>query len=222
GRLVDGGWRDLPQPMRGVALAVAADARPDLFDRLLRDLRAEPDRARREELYRALAGVRDAGRQKTALGLLLDPKLDLRESIWMLFGGTTDANLAVAQQFFRDHKDALVKRLPSAETTNPLARLSRLFTATCRADQRDAVADYVTKTFASLPGGARIVRQAIEAMDQCIASRALLEPDLKAWLEGLRVPKPAAAAAPAPKPARAAKPARAGAPKPARAAKPAR
>ena len=41
-------------------------------------------------------------------------------------------------------------------------------------------------------------------MDQCIASRALLEPELRAWLEGLRIPKPAAAPKPkpAPKPAR--------------------
>jgi alanyl aminopeptidase len=199
GRLVDSGWRDLPQSMRGVALSVAADSRPDIFDRLLRDVRLEPDRARREELYRALSGVRDPGRQKTALNLLLDPKLDIRESIWMLFGWHTEANLAVAQQFFRDHHAALVKRLPSAETTNPLARLSRLFTATCRADQRDAITTYVTATFASLPGGARVVRQSLEAMDQCIASRALLEPDLRAWLAGMRkpaaTPKPAAAKA---------------------------
>jgi hypothetical protein len=108
----------------------------------------------------------------------------------MLFGGRSPANLAVSQQFFRDHAAAIMKRAPSSETTSPLARMSYLFTATCRADQRDAIADYVKATFEALPGGPRVTRQNIESMDQCIASRALLEPELRAWLEGLRPPKP--------------------------------
>ncbi|HSK05553.1 MAG TPA: M1 family aminopeptidase, partial [Kofleriaceae bacterium] len=205
-RLVEAGWRDLPQPIRGVALAVAVDARPELFERILRDVRREPDRARRGEMYGALAGVRDRGRQQKALGLVIDPEVDIRETMWMLYGARTQANLAVAQQFFRDHAAAIMKRVPSAETATPFARMSGLFTATCRAEERDAVAAYVKATFAPLPGGPRIVRQNLERMDQCIASRALLEPEVKAWLEGLRPPRP-----PAPKggKAKAAKPAKA-------------
>ena len=152
-------------------------------------MRAEPDRSRREEVYWALASVRDRERQKQALGLLIDPKVDIRETIWMLFAARAQPNLAVAQQFFRDHAAEIMKRAPSSETTSPLARLSGLFTATCRADQRDAVVDYVKKTFEQLPGGPRVVRQSIEAMDQCIASRQLLEPEVTAWLAGLRPPK---------------------------------
>jgi hypothetical protein len=141
-------------------------------------------------MHIALAGVRDRDRQKQALGLILDTKLDIRETLGLLFGGRSPANLAVSQQFFRDHAAAIMKRAPSSETTSPLARMSGLFTATCRADQRDAIADYVKATFEQLPGGPRVVRQNLESMDQCIASRALLEPELRAWLEGLRPPKP--------------------------------
>jgi len=83
-----------------------------------------------------------------------------------------------------------MKRAPSSETTSPIARMSGLFTATCRAEQRDAIAEYVTRTFEQLPGGPRVVRQNLEAMDQCIASRKALEPEVRAWLEGLRPPKP--------------------------------
>jgi alanyl aminopeptidase len=216
-RLVEKGWRDLPEAIRGVALGIAVDARPDLFDRILQSVRREPDRTRRGEMQFALAGVRDPQRQKQALGLLLDPKVDIRETMWMLFGWRTPANLAVAQQFFRDHHAAIMKRMPSSETTAPLARLSALFTATCRAEQRDAIIDYVKKTFESLPGGPRVVRQNIESMDQCIASRKLLEPEVKAWLEGMRIPKPATPG-PAGKPAKPAKPAKAAKP----AAKPAK
>ncbi len=191
-RLVERGWRDLPQAIRGLALAIAVDARPDLFARALRDVRTEPDRARRGELYAALGGVRDRARQKRALGLVIDPKLDLRETMAMLSGPRTQANLAVAQQFFRDHAAAILPRAPSAETRNSLARMIGLFTATCSAEQRDAIAAYVEQTFARLPGGPRVVRQSLEAMDQCIASRKLLEPEVRAWLEGLRPPKPPA------------------------------
>jgi hypothetical protein len=112
----------------------------------------------------------------------------------MLYAWRTPGNLAVAQQFFRDHTDAILPRLPSSETTAPVARMSGLFTATCRAEQRDAIVDYVKRSFEPLPGGPRIVRQNIEAMDQCIASRKLLEPEVKAWLEGLRPPPPPQAA----------------------------
>jgi alanyl aminopeptidase len=189
-RLVERGWRDLPQPLRGVVLATAVDARPELFERVLRDVRTDPDRTRRQEMYSALAGVRDPARQKRALGLVIDPKIDLREALWMLVGARSDASRAVAQQFFRDHADAIIRRAPSSAVSSPLAQLSALFTGACRADQRDAVIGYVEQTFAPLPGGPRVVRQNLEAMDQCIASRKLLEPEVRAWLEGLRVPKP--------------------------------
>jgi cytosol alanyl aminopeptidase len=189
-RLVERGWRDLPESIRGMALSLAVDARPDLFERVLAAVRREPERSRREEMMFALAGVRDRERQKQALGLMIDPKVDIRETMWLLFGWRTPANLAVAQQFYRDHAAAIMKRMPTAETSAPLARLSALFTATCRAEEREAVIDYVKKMFEPMAGGPRVVRQNIEAMDQCIASKQLLEPEVKAWLEGMRIPKP--------------------------------
>ena len=188
-KLADG-WRDLPQATRGLVLAIAVDAKPEIFERILRDVTTEPDRSRRAEMFEALAGTRDVRRQLAALGLVLDPKLDPRETIEMIALHATPANLAVAQQFFRDNHAAIMKRIPQDETASPIADMARLFTATCKADQRDAIADYVTKTFGHLPGGGRLVKQHIEKMDQCIARRALLEPEIRAWLGGVRIPKP--------------------------------
>ena len=54
----------------------------------------------------------------------------------------------------------------------------------------------MTKHFASMPGGARTVKQAIESMDQCIASKQLLEPEIRAWLGGFKPPKPKTPKAP--------------------------
>ena len=137
----------------------------------------------------ALAQVRDPVRQKAALGLMLDPKLDIRETRYMVFGGSTEPNRAIAREFFKTHMDAIMARLPKDETASPLAIVSAVFTSACDATRRDATADYVTKTFAKLAGGERIVKQQIEAMDQCIARRKVIEPELRAWLGGVRVPK---------------------------------
>jgi len=198
-------WRDLPQSVRGAALRIAVDARPEIFERTLQDVRTETDRSKRQEMLRALASVRDPKRHATALGLMLDKKLDPRETLGMLFaggfgggrggggaaGGEGDANLVVSQTFFREHEAEIMATMPQDGTSGPFARLSGLFTATCRADQRDAVTDYVKKTFAVLPGGKRIIAQNLEQMDQCIARRELLEPEIRAWLTGVPA-KPAA------------------------------
>jgi hypothetical protein len=171
-------------------LEIAVDARPEIFERILKEAPGEPDRAHRQEMYDALGTVRDVARQKQALALILDPKIDIRETMGMLRDVDQQANRAVSQQFFRDHQDEIMKRLPQDETTSPIAGFSWLFTGTCKADERDAIAAFVTQRFGKLPGGARVVKQSIEGMDQCIARRKLLDPEVRAWLGGIRIPKP--------------------------------
>jgi alanyl aminopeptidase len=193
-------WRDLPQSARAEVLQLAVDARPELFDRILKEVVVEPDRTRRQDMLRALASTRDPQRQATALGLMLDPKLDPRETLLMLVGGRgdrgsifsdgRDTNLTVAQTFFRDHQEEIMKSMPQDGTSGPFARLSGLFTASCRAEQREAVTNYVAHAFAVMPGGKRTVAQNLEQMEQCIERRAVLEPEIRAWLTGA---KPAAA-----------------------------
>jgi alanyl aminopeptidase len=192
-------WRDLPQSVRGEILQIAVDARPEIFERTLKEVVTERDRSRRQEMLNALATVRDAVRQQAALGLMLDDRLDKRETLGLLFGGggggrgrgggglANDDNLAVAQAFFREHEDAIIKSMPQDGTNGPFARLSGLFTQTCDADQREAIADYVQKTFGHMAGAKRILSQNLEAMDQCIERKKLVEPEIRAWLTGARV-----------------------------------
>jgi len=194
-------WRDLPQATRGEILQLAVDASPALFERTRKEVAAEVDRTKRQDMLRALASVRDPVRQASALGLMLDPKLDPRESLSMLTGGRNergvpseglDASLVVAQTFFREHQAEIMKTMPQDGTAGPFARISGVFTASCRAEQRAVVTAYVQQTFGVLPGGKRTVAQNLEQMEQCIARRAVLEPELSAWLAGT---KPAATAA---------------------------
>jgi cytosol alanyl aminopeptidase len=205
-------WRDLPQSVRGEVLRLAVDTSPSLFERTMKEVLAEADRGKRQEMLRALASVRDPKRQEVALGLVLDARIDPRETLQMLFsggggrgggGGAGDeANLEVSQAFFREHQVAIVKSMPEDGTNGSFARLSGLFTQSCRADQREAIADYVKRTFASLPGAARVIRQNLEQMDQCIARRAVLEPEIRAWLGGAKLGGPAKPGARAHRPAK--------------------
>jgi cytosol alanyl aminopeptidase len=183
-----GNWRDLPAAIRGSILEAASHASPAVFERLLDDVRREPDRARRQDIVGALASTPDIDRQRTALGLVLDPALDIRDTQYMLFAATREANRLVAQQFVRDNRDAIMKRLPTDGTAgvSGQAWLALVMTSACSPEHRDDSVAYVTSNFAKLPGGAHVVQQAIEAMDQCVARRKLIEPELRSWLGGGR------------------------------------
>ena len=181
-------WRELPQAMRELVLSIAVDAKPEVFERIRKDVVTEPDRARRLEMFSALGSVRDVKQQTLALGLMLDGRVDMREALTMLSQGSTDALRVNAQQFFRDHADEIVRRMPRDE----VAGLSGVFTETCKAERRDEIIAYVTRMFGKLPGGAHQVKERIEAMDQCIARRKILEPEVRGWLTGVKIAKPAA------------------------------
>jgi cytosol alanyl aminopeptidase len=175
-------WHELPESMRNMVITIAAEVSPPVFERLRAELPAEPDRNRREDIIGALGLVSDVDRQRLALGLMLDPKVDIRETQWMVFLSRAEANRVAAQQFFQAHMADLLKRIPSEGTASGQANFAFIFTSSCSATRRDEIARYVTETFAKMDGGARVVQQAIEAMDQCIAQRALIEPEIRAWL----------------------------------------
>lgn len=182
-------WRDLPQGIRDVVLQIAVDADNATFERILKGVPTEPDRGRRREMFEALAKVRDPARQTRALALVIDRKIDIRETSRMLTDPTTEAGLAAAQAFFRANKVAILERMPKDATVGGIGTLGSLFTRTCRHDKRDEIAAFVTKELSHYAGAKRMVREYIEGMDQCIAKRNRLEPELRAWLGGIKIPK---------------------------------
>jgi len=186
-------WRDLPNATRGTVLAIAVDASPDLHAKILRDVKTEPDRLHRDEMYGALAGVRDPKRVEAALDLLLDPKVDIRESQWMVLGASSEATRKVMERYVRVNKDKLLARLPNDAVTGMVGLVATLFAGSCDESVRDETKAYTLANFAKLVGGERVINQSFEAMDQCIASRKVLEPELRAFLSGVKIPKPPAA-----------------------------
>jgi alanyl aminopeptidase len=177
-------WHDLPQAQRAMVLALAARSNPAVFDRLIKLVHTEPDRTRRAEIVNAVAGAADPREQEAAFSLLLDPSVDIRDTQFMLFGAGHEASRITARKFFMAHADEILKRIPSDGATGGNTWLTFVFTSSCSPEHRDEIADYVTKTFGQRQGGERIVRQGIERMDQCIARRKLMEPELRSWLGG--------------------------------------
>ncbi len=172
-------WRDLAPAMRGAILDVAADESPERFRQLLADLATTTDGTARNQLLAALGATTRAELQREALALTLDTRLDLIETSDLLYSGRYDPQEDVARAFFREHQDALLARMPT--NFGAKARLAHIF-AVCEAARRDDAAAYMRATFASFEGGARTVSQAIERMDQCIARKAVMAPQLARWL----------------------------------------
>src|SRR5262249_40589633 len=74
--------KDVDPNMVGSVLRTAAAAGDrQLFDKMVAELRKNTDRQQRGYLLRALGSFRDPKLVKASLDLLLDPSLDLRESL---------------------------------------------------------------------------------------------------------------------------------------------
>jgi aminopeptidase N len=177
-------WRDLPQAIRGTVLAVAVDDDPELGTSVAAAVETEPDRARRREMLAALGRVRDPERVATTLKLTSNPRVDLRESMSLLSGASTEQTRRAKAAFFHANEATLLQRLPKDAVASSTVRLVRLFTSSCAAAEREDTGRYLSEKFAPLPGGKVVAEQALEEMDQCIAARLRIEGQLRAWLGG--------------------------------------
>jgi hypothetical protein len=123
--------------------------------------------------------IRDPGRLRMALALMLDRRLDARDTEYMDEGvDSRPGPRDIAEAFVREHLDELLIRWPQQTAS----RHVESFTRVCDPARRAAIAAFVTDRFRTMPGGPRRVSQSIERMDQCIARRARFEPALAAWL----------------------------------------
>jgi len=184
-------WRDLPAAVRSLVLKIAVDADAGVGARILRDVKTERDHVRRVEMFTALASVRDPKRYDAALALILDPSVDAREASDMLHRTSTEATRKVAERFVRAHQAALLARLPRDSISSLRAWFARVLTASCDRSLRDEARTYADAHFGRLSGTARGVDQLFEAMDQCIDARERIAPELRGWLSGIKLPRPA-------------------------------
>jgi alanyl aminopeptidase len=168
-------------------LDLAANADAKIAAALRADVDKEIDPVVRGAVVGALEKLRDPDRYRAMLAsLATDPALTTEEYTWMWTTWGSEEARAVLEAYEREHLDDIEKRLPVSDTEIfPFGIVPGFsITAACDPARRDEIATYVTAHFASLPAADRLVKQAIEQMDDCIARRKLLEPALRLWLTG--------------------------------------
>jgi hypothetical protein len=89
----------------------------------------------------------------------------------------------------RTEEAKLLGRMPKDSVSGLAGWFASVFAASCDKSLRDEAKKYVVSHFAGMPGGDRMIEQAFEQMDQCIATRELIEPELRGWLSGIKTPR---------------------------------
>ncbi|HEY1546325.1 MAG TPA: M1 family metallopeptidase [Kofleriaceae bacterium] len=185
-------WRDLAEATRQLVLRIAVDASPEVQAAVRETAKTEKDNTRLGVELNALAGVRDPQRLEQALDAMLDPAIDFRHSMWMLARGDDVSTLPTRQKFFKAHQAELLKRLPAIDDTGTsIYAFATTFSRDCDAARRDELANFIKDSFAKIPGAPRLIVQLTESLDRCIATRKLLEPEVRGWLGGVKIIKPA-------------------------------
>jgi cytosol alanyl aminopeptidase len=185
-------WRDLPASTRALIMMIAVDASPDVQADVRAAAKTEKDRTRLGEEIRALASVRDPQRLEQALDAMLDPAIDFRESMRMLADNGDITTLPSRQKFFKAHQAALFKRLPAIDDTGTsVYAFATPFSSDCDPNRRDELAAFIKDTFSQIPGAPRRIVQLTESLDRCIATHKLLDSEVRGWLGGVKIIKPA-------------------------------
>jgi alanyl aminopeptidase len=170
----------LSTDLRGPVLAAAARAGEGqadgmasgeaLFDALLAALRQSSDRQERESLLAALGSFRAPALAARARQLLLQPAIDLRDSLWPLLAAQSQspALRADALSFVALHHAALVKRLGRDDG----AWLPELFAGGCSHQEARRIEATFTPTAPAFTGGRQALARTLEAVRLCTAWRA--------------------------------------------------
>lgn len=174
-------WRTLPKESRGSIMAAATRTDGATFDRFLTEALAEQDRSRRGELYAALGGTDDPERIAKVLALLLDSRVDVREVTYLPYSFWHEPARTQVETFVREHLSELQARTPDEGVTSGSTTYMGYFTNACDPARRDEIVAYVEATFSKLPGSEREIAQSVEGMDQCIAWKARMRPQVEGW-----------------------------------------
>ncbi|MFO0592226.1 MAG: M1 family aminopeptidase [Polyangiaceae bacterium] len=174
-------WLDDPNAIEAdsvdlVLTAAASRGDRKLFDRMLALFRKEQDSRRRERVIGALAAFRDPALLKEAMSLYLDPKLDPRSTIGVLWA--PQYNARASWDFVKANFDAILARTPVETRPYLVMPAGQLCDEKSRAD----LESFMAERSAKIMGAPRLVAQQVEGISLCIARREAHAESLKAFL----------------------------------------
>lgn len=141
-----------------------------LLQQLLAALQASTVRTERGDLLAALGGFRQPDLARQARAVLLQPQIDLRDSLWPLLQAQTadPASRPDVLAFVLREQAGLSARLGQEE----LPRLPGLFKAACSPDDARRIDAGLAPAMARVPGGRAALARTLEAVQLCTAWRA--------------------------------------------------
>jgi len=176
-----------PDMLRAALATAAYSGGQDLFDRLLAELGKTKDRGDRGAIVAALGSFRDPKLVEQALGLLLVPELDIRETVRLLFSGLGEPQTQTLPfEFVKSHYDEILKRVPRAGDLDAAASLVFVGTPFCDEPSRRAFVDFFQDRVAGFLGGPRNYAQVLEGIRLCEARRAAQSADAAEFFAGER------------------------------------
>ncbi|GCL61884.1 M1 family metallopeptidase [Pseudaquabacterium pictum] len=165
----------LPADLRVPVLTAAAHATgpgggPVLFQQLLGVLQSSTVRTERGDLLTALGQFRQPGLPAQARAVLLQPQIDLRDSLWPLLRAQAadPAQRGEVLAFVLREQAGLAARLGGEE----LPRLPGLFNGACSSDEARRIEAGFAPAMARVPGGRGALARTLEAVRLCTAWRA--------------------------------------------------
>jgi len=168
-----------PDLTRAVLDTAAHDGDVALYDAFLAEAQ-RADRRDRERLIGALGAFRNPALVKRTLALVLDERFDPREIDGLphetMFWET---GRAPTWDFVRANFDAIAKRI-SAETA---AYYVWLPTSFCDEPHRAEAEAFFTPRVAALPGGPRVLTQALESANLCVKFTAAQSASVASFLK---------------------------------------
>jgi len=166
----------------------SAGASAEFAPKFLEAWKKEPERKVRQQLLGALSSTRDPQVVRQLLPLVLDPANDAREVMGVMYGLSQEpASREQVYSFVKENYDALAARLPE-EIAGWLVMVG---TAFCDAEHRKDVEAFFTPRNARVDAGPRILAQALEQMDLCIAQKEAQSASIDAFLTQGPVKAPA-------------------------------
>jgi len=167
-----------PESVEQVLRAAASRGDRKLFDRLVALTRAEKDVRRREKLITTLAGFRDPAIAKASLAMFLDPALDPREAIGLLWN-QQHVSRGVQWELLKESFDAIMARVPSEMRAEVLGLASTFCDEAHRADVEAFLKDRVQK----ITGAPRVLANALETIAICIVQRDARKASVQEFLK---------------------------------------
>ena len=175
-----------PEMLEPVLRIAAEFGNRDLFNLLRTAAIQERQHHVREVLLGALGSFRSPELARASLDLLLSKDFDPRESFYpLLFGPLSYVDTRdVPFEFVKQHLDALLKRLPREVGEDYAATLPSVGGSFCDAKRRGELDAFFADRVKDYNGGPRTLAQTLEGIDQCIAARKSLGPEVAAFLNG--------------------------------------